>query len=279
VVALESTVIAHGLPRPANLEAARACEAAVRTAGATPATIAIAASELVVGADEALLRALADTPKVRKVSTRDIAPALALGELGATTVAASVEIASLAGISVFATGGIGGVHRGAERTDDVSADLLAISRYPVVVICAGAKLILDIPRTLERLESLGVPVVTVGSDEFPAFTVRSSGHRSPYRVDDPARIVAIARLRLSQRGGIVVALPVEEREALDPRDAERALAAAEAEAARLGIGGGDVTPFLLREIAERDARAVRANVALLVANARFAATIAVAMTS
>lgn len=276
-MALESTVIAQGLPRPANLEAARACEAAVRAGGATPATIAIEGGRLIVGAGEALLRALAETPKVRKVSTRDITPALALGELGATTVAASVEIAALAGISVFATGGIGGVHRGADRTDDVSADLLAISRYPVAVICAGAKLILDIPRTLERLESLGVPVVTVGSDDFPAFTVRSSGHRSPYRADDAAHIVAIGRLRLAQGGGIVVALPVEEREALDPRDAERAIAAAEVEAARLGIGGGDLTPFLLREIAERDARAVRANVALLVANARFAADIAVAM--
>ena len=277
IVALESTVIAHGLPRPANLDAARACERACRETGATPATIAIARGELIVGADDELLRALAETAGVRKVSTRDIAPTLALGELGATTVAASVEVAALAGIRVLATGGIGGVHRGAERTDDVSADLAAIARYPVVVVCAGAKVILDIPRTLERLESLGVPVITVGSDEFPAFTVRSSGHRSPYRVEDVAGAAAIARVRREQGGGVVVAVPVEERFALDQRDAERAVAAAEAEAARLGIGGGDVTPFLLREIADRDTRAVHANVELLVANARFASELALTM--
>ena len=270
-------MIAHGLPRPANLDAARGCEAAIRDAGAVPATIAIARGELVVGAGDDLLRALAERPDVRKVSTRDIAPALARGDLGATTVAASVEIAALAGIAVFATGGIGGVHRGAERTDDVSADLVAIARHPVVVVCAGAKLILDIPRTLERLESLGVPVVTVGSDDFPAFTVRVSGIPSPYRVNDADEAAAIARVRLAQGGGMVIALPVDARHALDPREAERALAAAEAEATRLGIGGGDVTPFLLREIAERDTRAVRANVELLVANARFAVDVAQAM--
>lgn len=279
VVALESTLIAHGLPRPTNLETARALEDDVRGEGAEPATLAIAGGTLVVGADAELLEALATRNDVRKASTRDLAPLLARGELGATTVAASVEIAALAGIRVLSTGGIGGVQRGAEHTDDVSADLAAIARWPVCVVCAGAKVILDIPRTLERLETLGVPVVTVGADEFPAFTVRSSGLRSPYRADSVDEAAAIARARLRQGGGLVVALPLDVSVALPADRAERALAEALAEAERRGIAGERLTPFLLGAIAEREAGAVRANVALLRANARFAARIARGLTT
>ncbi len=277
VVALESTVITYGLPRPINAETARACEAEIRAEGAVPATIALAAGELRVGIDAALLDALATGADVRKVSTRDIAPVLARLELGATTVAASVEIAALAGIRVFSTGGIGGVHRGASETDDVSADLLAIARHPVCVVCAGAKSFLDIAKTLERLEALGVPVVAVGADEFPAFTVRSSGLRAPYRADDASEIAEITRLRLAQGGGIVVALPIAVELSLDERSAERAIAEALADAERIGMHGGDVTPFLLSAIASRDERAPEANVALLRANARLAARVAAAL--
>lgn len=276
-MALESTVIAHGLPRPLNGETARACEAEIVSAGAVPATIALASGELRVGVDDAVLEALATQADVRKVSTRDIAPVLARRELGGTTVAASVEIAALAGIRVFSTGGIGGVHRGAEASDDVSADLLAIAKHPVVVVCAGAKSILDIPRTLERLETLGVPVVSVGQDDFPAFTTRSSGRRAAYRSDDPADIAAIARLRLAQGGGLVVALPVAADLSVDETNAEQAIASALAEAQALGVSGGELTPFLLTAIASRDERVLRANVALLRANARFAARVAAAL--
>ena len=249
----------------------------MREAGAVPATIALRDGHLIVGADDALLEALAARDDVRKVSVRDLAPVLARRALGATTVAASLEVAALAGIAVFATGGIGGVHRGAERSDDVSADLLAIAARPVCVVCAGAKSILDIPRTLERLESLGVPVITVGADEFPAFTVRSSGLRSPYRSDDPGEIARIARLRLAQGGGVVVALPLPADQAVDERTAQEALAEAVDAAARAGVSGAELTPFLLRSIAARDARTLRANVALLRANARLAGQIAAAL--
>ncbi len=276
-MALESTVIAHGLPRPTNLETARACESAVRAEGGVPATIALAAGELRVGIDDTLLRRIAEQTDVRKVSTRDVAPVLARGELGATTVAASVEIAALAGIAVFSTGGIGGVHRGAQLSDDVSADLLAIARHPVCVVCAGAKGILDIAKTLERLETLGVPVVSVGSDEFPAFTLRSSGQKAPYRSDDPREIAEMVRLRRAQGGGLVVALPIAPELSVDESTAEQAIAEALAEAEAIGVQGGDVTPFLLRTIASRDERALAANVALLRANAGFAARVAAAL--
>lgn len=270
LVALESTVIAHGLPRPTNLETARACEREVRDAGAIPATLALADGRLVVGADDALLERLA-TGDARKTSTRDIAPVLARRALGAVTVGASVEIAALAGIRVLATGGIGGVHRIAERTDDVSADLAAIARSPVCVVCSGAKHLLDVPRTLERLETLGVPVVTVGADELPGFVVRSSGARSPYRSDDPMEIAEMARIRLAQGGGMIVALPIASELAVDPDLAERELAAAEAAAESAGVAGSDMTPFVLHALGEGT---VRANAALLRANARFAASLA-----
>lgn len=276
VVALESSVIAHGLPRPVNLETARAMERVVRSGGAVPATIAIADGQAVVGANDALLRRLATEDGVAKVSLRDLAPLLADGRrLGATTVAASVEIAALAGIEVFATGGIGGVHRGAERTFDVSADLGAIARSPVCVVCAGAKLVLDLARTLEVLETLGVPVVGLGTDELPAFYVRSSGLRVPHRVEDPAAAARIARAQLARGAGIVVAVPIPERDALGREDVEREVERAIAEADRAGVGGAALTPYLLRALGElSEGRTLAANVALLRRNAEVAAAIA-----
>ncbi|HEX9437071.1 MAG TPA: pseudouridine-5'-phosphate glycosidase [Candidatus Limnocylindria bacterium] len=275
VVALESTVIAHGLPRPLNLETARACERAVRDGGAEPRTIAIAGGRVVVGADDALLERLANEDGVAKVSLRDIAPVLAGGGLGATTVAATVAIAAEAGIQVVATGGIGGVHRDAERTSDVSADLDAIARHPVCVVCSGAKLVLDLPRTLEVLETLGVPVVGFGTDELPAFYVRSSGLRLPHRVDDAASAARIGRIQLGRGAGIVIAVPVPEAQALDHAEAEREVERAVERAEAAGVSGAALTPYLLRALGEGTAgRALAANVALLEHNAAVAAAIA-----
>jgi pseudouridine-5'-phosphate glycosidase len=276
VVALESTLIAHGLPRPANLETARQLEQVVRGAGAVPATIAIADGQAVVGASSALLERLATEEGVAKVSTRDLAPLLAdRSRLGATTVAATVEIAARAGIEVFATGGIGGVHRDADRTFDVSADLAAIARHPVCVVCAGAKLVLDLPRTLEQLETLGVPVVGFGTDELPAFYVRSSGLRLAHRADDAAAAARIARAQLDRGSGILITVPIPERDALDRAQIEAQVARALAEADREGVSGAALTPFLLRALGEQsDGRTLAANVALLRNNAAVAAAIA-----
>lgn len=279
-VALESTVIAHGLPRPTNLETARACERAVREEGADPRTIAIANGKTVVGADDALLERLANEDGVAKASLRDIAPLLASGALGATTVAATVAIAAGAGIRVVATGGIGGVHRGAERTGDVSADLEAIARHPVCVVCSGAKLVLDLPRTLEALETLGVPVVGFSTGELPAFYVTSSGLGLAHRVDDAAAAARVARAQLARGAGLVVAVPPPAEHAMDRADAERAVDRATREADAAGVTGAAVTPYLLRALGERtEGRALAANVALLVNNARVAARIAVELAS
>ena len=281
VVALESTVIAHGLPRPRNLETARLLEAEIRNAGAVPATICLADGMLVVGANDALLAKLASADGVAKVSTRDLAPFLAnlpTDGLGATTVAATVEIASRAGIEVFATGGIGGVHRGAERTMDVSADLRALARYPVVVVCAGAKLVLDLAKTLEQLETLGVPVVGFGTDELPGFYARSSGLPLPHRVDDPAAAARIARLQLDRGAGLLVCVPIPEASALPRDELDREIDAALAAADHAGVRGRDVTPFLLAQLGEASSgRTLDANVALLRNNARVAAGIATAL--
>jgi pseudouridine-5'-phosphate glycosidase len=275
LVALESTVISHGLPRPTNLETARACERAVREAGAIPRTIAIADGRVVVGADDALLQRLANEDGVAKASLRDIAPLLARGGLGGTTVAATVTIAAEAGIAVMATGGIGGVHRGAERTFDVSADLGAIARSAVCVVCSGAKLVLDLAKTLERLETLGVPVVGFATDELPAFYVRSSGLRLVHRVDDAASAARVAREQLRRGAGIVVAVPAPDEHAMPRADAERAVERALAQAEREGIRGADVTPYLLRALGEgTEGRALAANVALLTRNAAIAGAIA-----
>jgi pseudouridine-5'-phosphate glycosidase len=278
VVALESTVIAHGLPRPQNLAAARALEEEVRGLGSTPATIALADGQAVVGADDALLVRLAEDPAVAKVSLRDLAPVLARRGLGATTVAATVEIAARAGIQVMATGGIGGVHRGGERSFDESADLEAIARHPVCVVCAGAKLVLDVALTLERLETLGVPVVGYGTAELPAFYVRSSGLPLEHRVDDALAAARVAREQLARGAGIVIAVPIAEDDALDRREAEAEVARALQTAERQGVRGAALTPFLLGQLSDATGgRSLAANLSLLRANARVAAQIALAL--
>ena len=278
VVALESTVIAHGLPRPQNLAAARALEEEVRGLGSTPATIAIAEGQAVVGADDADSVRLAEDSAVAKVSLRDLAPVLARRGLGATTVAATVEIAARAGITVMATGGIGGVHRGGERSFDESADLEAIAKNPVCVVCAGVKLVLDLALTLERLETLGVPIIGYGTDELPAFYVRSSGLPLPYRVDDALAAARIAREQLARGAGIVIAVPIAERDALDRREAEAEVARALAAAERQGVRGAALTPFLLAQLSDATGgRSLAANVSLLRGNARVAAQIALAL--
>jgi pseudouridine-5'-phosphate glycosidase len=280
VVALESTVIAHGLPRPTNLETARQLETDVREAGGVPATICLADGHAVVGANDVLLGRLANEDGVAKVSTRDLAPFLARDDagLGATTVATTAEIASRAGIEVFATGGIGGVHRGAERTMDVSADLQALAKYPIVVVCAGAKLVLDLAKTLETLETLGVPVIGYQIDELPAFYVRSSGLRLPHRVDDPEGAARIARIQLDRGAGMLLCVPIPEADALPRDETEREIADALAAAALADVRGAAVTPFLLARLADASSgRTLTANVALLRNNARVAAAIATAL--
>jgi pseudouridine-5'-phosphate glycosidase len=278
VVALESTVIAHGLPRPRNLTTAKALEAEIRTHGVVPATIALHDGVAVVGAGDVLLERLANETGVAKVSIRDIAPVLAARSLGGTTVAATVEIAAAAGIQVLATGGIGGVHRGAERSFDESADLEAIARHPVVVVSAGAKFVLDLALTLERLETLGVPVLGYGTDEFPAFYVRSSGLRLHYRVNDALGAARIAREQLARGAGMLLCVPVPAESALKRDDVEAQVRNAIAASDRDGISGADLTPYLLRALGEAtNYRALDANIALLRANAQVAAHLALTL--
>jgi pseudouridine-5'-phosphate glycosidase len=278
VVGLESTVIAHGLPRPRNRETARALETEVRSLGAIPATIALHDGVAVVGAGDLLLDRLANEDGVAKVSLRDIAPVIAARALGATTVAATVEIAARAGIQVVATGGIGGVHRGGERTFDESADLEAIARNPVCVVSAGAKLVLDLALTLERLETLGVPVIGYGTDELPAFYARSSGLRLAHRVNDALGAARIAREQLDRGAGMVLCVPIATDAALPREEVEIALRQAIAEAERAGIRGAELTPHLLRALGRATSdRALAANIALLRANARVAAQLAQAL--
>jgi pseudouridine-5'-phosphate glycosidase len=278
VVALESTVIAHGLPHPMNLATARLLEADIREAGAIPATIAIADGMVVVGADDTLLQRLATESGVWKVSTRDLAPLLARGRsggLGATTVATTVEIAAAAGIAIFVTGGIGGVHRGAERTLDISADLGAIARHPVCVVCAGAKLILDLPRTMEVLETLGVPVIGFATNELPAFYARSSGLPLAHRVDDAIAAARVVHAQLQRGAGLLVTVPIPTDAALDGQRMEREVASALEAAVRAGVTGSALTPFLLARMNDTTTgRTFAANVALLRNNARTAAAIA-----
>ncbi len=278
VVALESTLIAHGLPRPLNLETARRAEAAVRQEGAVPATIAVLRGVPTVGLTDAELQELAGAEGVLKASSRDLAAAVAQKRTAATTVAATMRLADRAGIRVFATGGIGGVHRGAAETWDVSADLGELARTPVAVVCAGAKSILDLPRTLEVLETLSVPVVGYGTDEFPAFYVRSSGLPVAARVDSPAAAADLLAARWALGGaGVVLARPLEAEAALAPEEFEIALAVAERQAVAAGVRGPALTPFLLARLAEISAgRTLRANQALIVANAALAAQVAIA---
>ena len=280
VVALESTVIAHGLPQPRNLETALRLEALVRDAGAVPATIGVMAGRVVVGLSTTEVEALADADAVTKVSRRDLAYVVAGGAMGATTVAATMIAAAAAGIAVFATGGIGGVHRGGEASLDVSADLAELARTPVAVVCAGAKAILDVPRTLEVLETQGVPVVGFGTDRFPAFYVRDSGIAVAARVDsaDAAAAVIAAHRRLGLGGGLVIANPPPAAQAMAASEVEALIAAALAAAAAAGVHGKDVTPFLLDQLARAsNGRTLETNIALLEDNARLGARIATAL--
>lgn len=277
IVALESTIITHGMPFPQNVETARRVEAEIRRQGAVPATIAIMDRRIHIGLTDAQLDALGQAKSVAKLSRADLAACLASGGTGATTVAATMICAHLAGIRVFATGGIGGVHRGAEASFDISADLRELAETPVTVVAAGAKAILDLPKTLEYLETLGVPVIACGQDDFPAFWSRSSGLKAPLRMDSAADIAAahLMRARLGLPGGQLVANPI-------PPDAEITLAeitpqieAALAEATAKGIAAKAVTPFLLQRIFElTEGRSLAANIALVLNNARLGAAIA-----
>ena len=282
VVALESSLVAQGLPVPHNLETAMAAEAAVRESGAVPATTALADGRLVVGADPALLERLADPERdVAKAGSRDLGPLLASGAFASTTVSATMRAAHLAGIAVFATGGIGGVHRGAASSLDVSSDIDELAATPVAVVCSGAKSILDLPATLELLETRRVPVVGYGVDELPAFYSVSSGLRLAHRVDGPeAAAAAIAAHRsIPGAGGILVVQPPPADLAIDAADAEALIAEAGAEAERAGIRGGAVTPYLLAHLARASGgRTLAVNVGLIVGNARTAGRVASVLT-
>jgi pseudouridine-5'-phosphate glycosidase len=284
VVALESTVIAHGLPRPRNLDTAFQMEAAVRQAGAIPATIAVLNGQLVVGLTEEQITSIAETTNVAKASSSDLSAILASGRPGATTVAATVFIAARAGIEIVATGGIGGAHRGSENTFDISADLTELARTPVAVVCSGAKVILDLPRTVEILETMGIPVVGYSTNEFPAFYSRESGLPLQHRVDasdEAAHLMYIhwhlGRLVQGATSGILIVNPPPAEKALPRNEVESLICGAVAAAKAAGIRGKAVTPFLLAELARNSGgKTLQTNIALLVGNARLAASIAVA---
>src|SRR5258708_6354858 len=276
VVALESTVIAHGLPYPANIEVAQAMEAAIRAEGAIPATVGILNGKIVIGLTQDEIQYLGTARDILKVSRRDLAVTLATRQPGATTVAGTMLCASMDGIRFFATGGIGGVHRGAETSMDISADLTELSRTPVLVVCAGAKSILDLDLTLEYLETQGVPVLGWQTDEFPAFYVRSSGRALQHRVDEPRTVAAFASTQWEcGLNGLVVACPIPDEYALDPAPLEAATEEALRLAQEQGIRGSATTPFLLSHVAQVTAgESVEANKALLLNNARWAARFA-----
>ena len=276
VVALESTIVAHGMPYPANLETALAVEAIVREEGAVPATVAVVDGAVQVGCDASILERLASEPGVAKVSRRDMPVVLAQGSLGATTVSGTLIGAGLAGIRVFVTGGIGGVHRGVTDTWDISADLDELARHDVAVVSAGAKSILDLPKTLEVLETKGITVLGYGTDEFPAFFTPHSGIPVAHRADTPEQVASILKAKwgLGLKGGVLVANPVPAEFGFD---ASAATDKALADAARQGIEGKALTPFLLKHIAEATGgQSLAANVALVKHNARNGAQIAVA---
>ncbi|HXO81550.1 MAG TPA: pseudouridine-5'-phosphate glycosidase [Mycobacterium sp.] len=280
VVALESTIISHGLPRPDNLRVAREIEAAVRAGGAVPATIAIIDGEPHIGLGDAALRRVAESDAVVKVSVRDVAVLAARGGDGATTVASTAHLAAAVGISVFATGGLGGVHRNARDSWDESADLMTLSRTGVLVVCAGVKSILDVGATLERLESLNVGVIGYRTDRFPGFYLADSGHPVGWRVESPQQVADVlhARRRLGTDGyGLVLANPIAPADEMDRALHDRVLGAALAAAQAAGVYGKDVTPFLLDYFhRETHGASLSANVALVLSNARLAAEIAVA---
>ncbi len=280
VVALESTIITHGMPFPQNVEAARAVEAEVRAHGAVPATIAIMAGRIHIGLTDAELDALGQAGHVMKLSRADLAACLAMGKMGATTVAATMICAALAGIHVFATGGIGGVHRGAETSFDISADLPELAASPVTVIAAGAKAILDLPKTLEDLETRGVPVIAYGQDDFPAFWSRSSGLKAPLRMDTARDIAAaqILRTALGLPGGQLVANPIPAEFEIPRDEINPVIEQALVEATAQGIAAKEVTPFLLDRILElTGGRSLASNIELVLNNARLGAAIAIEM--
>ena len=281
IVALESTIITHGMPYPGNIDMANSVEAIIRAQGAVPATIAVLRGTLHVGLEAEELEQLAQTTDALKVSRADIAFAIAERRTGATTVAATMIAAALAGIRVFATGGIGGVHRGAEESFDISADLEELARTPVIVVCAGAKAILDIPKTLEVLETRGVPVVTYGSKDFPAFWSRVSGLASPLMLNSPAAIANFQAVReqMGIDGGMLIANPVPEADEIPRDEMEVFIARALENAEKDDISGKAVPPYLLADIFKlTQGRSLKTNIALVENNARLAAEIAVTLT-
>ncbi|MGY3436968.1 MULTISPECIES: pseudouridine-5'-phosphate glycosidase [unclassified Marinovum] len=281
IVALESTIITHGMPWPQNLEMARGVEDVIRENGATPATIAVIDGQLCIGLDDAKLEKLAQTRGAAKLSRADMAACMATGGTGATTVAATMIAAAKAGIGVFATGGIGGVHRGAEQSFDISADLQELSRTGVTVVAAGAKAILDLSKTLEVLETLGVPVIAYGQKAFPAFWSRSSAYNAPLRMDDAETIARaqLARAALGISGGQLVANPIPVEAEIPRSEIDPVIARALADAETHRIGGKDVTPYLLQRIFElTEGRSLTSNIALVRNNARLGAEIACALT-
>jgi pseudouridine-5'-phosphate glycosidase len=280
VVALESTIITHGMPYPQNLEMAQNVEAVVRKNGAVPATVAIMGGKFKVGLTGTDLEQLAKTGgKAAKASRRDVAALLVSGEVAGTTVATTMMAAAWAGIRVFATGGIGGVHRGAETTFDISADLEELSRTPVAVVCAGAKSILDIAKTLETLETNGVPVLGYKTGDFPAFWARESGHKVDHRLDSAKEAAKVIALQFSLgMGGVLVANPIPESHALDAAEIEARIDEAIKGAEREGVSRKELTPFLLKRIFElTEGKSLVANIALVENNAIVAAEIAVAL--
>ncbi len=280
VVALESTIIAHGLPRPDNLEVARRIEACVRDQGSVPATIAILDGIVHVGLPDDLLAQVAGREDIAKASIRDLPSVITAGRSAATTVASTAHLAHLVGIRVFATGGLGGVHREASESFDESADLPALAQIPIVVVCAGVKSILDVPATLERMETLSIPVVGFGTDRFPGFYLSDSGFPAPGRADTQQEVAALAGMRnaLHMPQAIVVGYPLPADEQIDPSLHDRVLADALEAARREGVVGKDATPFVLGYFHEHTrGESMRANVRLVTRNAELAARIALAM--
>ncbi len=279
VVALESTIITHGMPYPANLETARAVEAVVRANGAGPATIAVISGELRVGLDAEELEVLAQAKSVVKASGRDLAVAMVRGQTAGTTVSATMLLADLAGIEIFATGGVGGVHRGAEQTFDISADLTELGRTKTTVVCAGVKSILDIAKTLEYLETQRVPVIGYGTEDFPAFFTTKSGYKADHRLDSPADIAKAMWLhhQLGTGTGLMIANPIPESAALTPEFIDGTIDDAVREAEERGIARKEITPFLLARINELSkGESLKANIELVKNNAALAAKTAVA---
>lgn len=280
VVALESTIITHGMPYPQNLQMAGEVEAIVRDFGAIPATVAIMEGQIRVGLSGGDLQQLAETGmRAAKASRRDVAALLTDKAIAGTTVATTMQAADMAGISLFATGGIGGVHRGAELSFDVSADLEELSRTPVAVVCAGAKAILDLPKTLEVLETMGVPVIGYGTNDFPAFWTRSSGLRADHRRDTPEAVADLLETQFSLGlGGVLIGNPIPEADAMDPAYIAGVIERALSDASAAGISGKATTPYLLGRIFElTEGKSLVSNIALVKNNARAAAEIAVAL--